>query len=127
MQSELVPKTDDHESHLHVFVLKQSCSEARRAAGGTFLGLTGETSVLETPLQTLPETLCSSLDPQERHRAWKQNPRVAETLFCFGEAPRKGSREAQMARQMMKTKQNVGKKLGRNRRKEKKGQKNPIK
>lgn len=48
--------------------------------------------MLETLLQTLSEALCSSLDPQERHRPWKQNPRAAETLFCFGEAPRKGER-----------------------------------
>lgn len=79
---------------------------------------------METPLQTLFEALCSSPDPQERHRAWKQNPGVAETLFCFGEAPRKESRKAQMARQMIKTKQNVGKKLEKNRRKENRGEKN---
>lgn len=53
-----------------------------------------------------------------------KNPRVAETLFCFGEAPRKGSAEAQMARQMMGTKQNVGKKLERDRRKENRAGKN---
>lgn len=60
-----MPKTDDRESHLHVFVLKQSGSEAGRAAEGTFLGFTGETSVLEAPLQTLSEALYSSLDPQK--------------------------------------------------------------
>lgn len=51
----------------------------------------------------------------------KNNLRDAETLFCFGEALRKGSREAQMAKQMMKTKQNEGKKLEMDRRKENRG------
>lgn len=57
----------------------------------------GEMSVLETLLQTLSE----ALGLHKGHRAWKQNTRAAERLFCFREAARKGSREAQMARQKM--------------------------
>lgn len=56
----------------------------------------------------------------------QKNPRVAETLFCFGEALRKGSGEAQMAKQMMKTKENEGKKLEMDRRKENRGGKYQI-
>lgn len=42
-------------------------------------------------------------------------------LFCFGEALRKGSGAAQMAKQMMKTKENEGEKLEMDRRKENRG------
>lgn len=40
--------------------------------GGQLGGLFQVSSVLETPLQPLSEALCSGLDPQERHRPWKQ-------------------------------------------------------
>lgn len=72
------------------------------------------------------KALCSGLDLQKRLKACRKNPRVAEILFCFGEALRKGSGEAQMAKQMMKTKENEGKKLEMDRRKENRGGKYQI-
>lgn len=76
-------------------------------------------------LETLFQTLSEALGLHKGHRAWKLNARAAERMFCFREALRKGSREAQMARQKM-TKEDMGKKQGKDRGKESRGGKKKM-